>query len=449
MAIKNLRGVVVNASNVPLLNHVVVKGYNTYTIGSNVLSWDGTNNYLLSHLANDFGVAVNNDPTMTMGLKCGDAAISLFDFSLLYSCFTSMTSAYAETGGPISTESAVTTAKEAMVVWFGNSCVFYNLKDNVVLPIRTSDVQNACAPARVQLTNFNDVRTFELTRENMDLVVSSTDGGKVYRFRIIDSVIRAYPQLFAVSDVAGGSQEQGDPNTPWDERSKLGSLVASSYRMSDAEETVQKYMDRSALGSVVVRSDLLCTPSKRYQSTEEFLGSICYTASHVIALAVNFRESLFIYRPWFNQKGNNNQVEINPKLQEFFNVTEECKHIMRYAATVTAKPPTVVQMDAALFEKIRVAFFNLELPRLGMASAFGKVVIPEPVLLGGIAAHTGENVQAIVPVGAIGFNIICRNSHGDLYTVTANSGDSGDQVADYGGSWGLGSAFYDITGVLK
>ena len=95
MAVKNVRSIVAHAAVVPLSSPVTVYGNGAnYFIGSNMLSFDNTHNYLLSQISATFGQTTGGSTLSTTRFKCGDGDIDEFDFGLLFSCFASMVSAY-------------------------------------------------------------------------------------------------------------------------------------------------------------------------------------------------------------------------------------------------------------------------------------------------------------------------------------------------------------------
>lgn len=435
MGVQNLRSVVINASSASLFTPVTVRGTNIYTLGTNMLSWDESNNYTLDGIAATFGQAVQANNAEQLMFKCGDTNIPAFDFGLLFTCFTAIVGAYTEQGTSVFTQKCDTSVPEIDITWFGNNAVIYCRERSLIIPLKSADVQNACRYNKVKVENFTAVENYYFTREKLMMSLQSERGELLCTFPIPLTVQRAFSNLF--DDDPTNDYVVDDPATPWDERSPLGSLIANSVNITSAEETAKKYQERSVLESVVVRSDLICTPTQRYKTPKEFLGSLCYSDKGVIALAVNFRNSLFVYQPWFTgEMPSTMQVDSNPKLSEFFNVTEECKRIERFAQSVTVAPLTAAQLDVSVFERIKDAFYNMELPRLAFASIFGRVVIPETELLKALGTFAGENVYCIVPVGAIGTNLICKTPAGRLYAMT-------------GMAWNFEEAFYDITEVVK
>lgn len=442
MPVKSLRGTVMTASNVPLLTQVSVRGANNYTIGTNMLSWDETNVYMMSQIASDFGQAVANGGPDQMRFKCGRADIGVFDFGLLFSCFLAISTAYAESGIGLSTSQEATNIPGLSVVWFGNYGIVYGRQHNLIIPLRSADIQRACKYEDVWSENFTDVRKFAVRREGLNLILMTEQEEQLCFIHIPVGIQKAYPSLFSGEDAVVGE----NMSSAWDERSQLGSLIHSSVNLTDAEATVNRYKENAVLDSVVVRDDLMCTPTTRYNNTQELFGSIAYTDKGVIALAVNFRNNLFVYQPWYGSEDAESSgilVDSSPKFQEFFNVTEECQRIARYADTVTVVPLGAAEFDVCVFEKVKEAFYEMRLPRVQFASAFGKVVIPEPVLVSSLTSQSGESVYCIVPVGTIGTHIVCKDTQGRLSTIEMHQNSDGDWTP-----WGIDTAFYDITGVI-
>lgn len=434
MTAHNLRTIVKNASAASLLSPVEVKGVNSYVFGTNLISWDEANNYTLERVSKDFGQpVVSNGPGSAM-FRCGDSEISAYDFGLVFSCFAAIVAAHTETGTTIFTSYADTSALELDVVWFGNHAIVYSRERNLILPITSACVQGACRYQKTDLSNFTDVRSYRLIRERLSFVIENSMNEVVCRFSIPAHVQRAFPNLF--DDDPANDEIMDDPNTPWDERSALGSLIASSTSLTSAEETVERYKSHVSLESVVNRTDLVFTPKIRYNSVQEFLGSLCYSDKGRIALAVNFRDNLFVYKPWFSPNNPDGiQVDSAPNFGAFYNVTQECIYIERYAKSVVKVPLTAAQFDIEVFEKIKAAFYAMELPRLSLASVFGRIVIPESVLVKGLSTASGETMYCLVMVGVIGNNAICKDENGNLYAAVNPP-------------WLKDQAFFDITEVI-
>lgn len=434
MSVQNIQSVVESAANATLFTTVTVKGRHTYTFGSNLVSWDGANSYTMKDIAKNFG-AVEMDENNEYVFRCADAKLNAFDFGLLFTCFTAISAAHVGQGASIYTLREDTNVSEIDVTWFGNNAVIYSKERNLIIPLTNAIIHNACKHEHIRVENFVDIRKFTLRRERLRLVLDTDRGEAVCNFAVPDFVQRSYPHLF--NDDPSDDLGFDNPNTPWDDRSALGNLIARSMGRTNAEEVRQKYQTKILLDSVVVRDDLIFRPEKRYSSSKEFIGSICYSDKEQICLAVNLRENLFVHQPWFTgDLPSRIQVEPNPKLVDFYNVTEECTIIERYAHTVTNRPLTASEFSLEVFEKIKCAFYDMKLPRLHLAGCFGKVVIPESVLMQGLASTTGDVIYCIVPVGVIGRNVICKTSGGKL-SAMKNIPTSEEE------------GFYDITEVLK
>lgn len=434
MAIRGVTAEVMSASRVFLLDPVTVNGVNRYIIGTDSITWDDANSYAISQIAPTFGKAVLNHEGTT-AFACGESSISVFDFGLLLSCFTLMSAAQIELGESVPTEEVDTRISGLYGVWFGNAGLIYSRTGNLMIQIPSSAVQRACKRESVRLPCFVDSREFVLTRQEGLLVIDTTNGEGVCQFPVPTFIRRSFPTLFGLEKV----KLVDDPTTPWDETSPLGAVINSMTIANNATETVKKYRSQTNIDSIVVRSDLICTPHMRYKDASDFLGSLCYTDRQDIALAVNLRNNLFIYRPWFDGGDPSEErlsVIASPKLSEFYNVNDECERIMQYATTVTHKAPTPAELDYLMFSRIKDAFYAMELPRLAFASTFGKIVIPEAILVPGLDSQAGENIYCIIPVGCIGANVIVINSRGHVEAIK-------------GMPWTTDEYFYDVTEVVR
>lgn len=437
MSIHNIRSIVNSAAGASLSGIASVRGFNTYNFGTNLLSWDESNNYTFTRVAKDFGQVVSNsgvDGTSSSMFVCGDSSVCAYDFGLIFSCITAIVGASTESGMSVQVDAQDTTDFGVEVVWFGSNAVVYGRDCNIILPIKSADVKNASSYKKVTLENFVDTRTYILTREGNMFVIDGSDGSAFCKLKIPEFVKRMLPAAFISDGVVLPLVD--DPNTPWDERSPLGSLIANSISVTSAEETIKRYKENVTLESVVQRSDLLFTPSIRYNSVDEFLGSLCYTDKDVIAMAVNFRNNLFVYETWFTgDRHQDIQTDASPHFDKFYNVTEACAQIERFAASVTNRPLSMAQFNVSVFEKVKDAFFNLELPRIKLVSTFGRIVIPESVLVRSVGSALGESIYCVVPVGVIGSNVICKTDSGALESLVNPS-------------WLYDDALYDITEVV-
>ena len=431
MAIPSPRSVVSDASTASLLSPVAVRGYNTYTLGSNTIWWDESNTYSMSQIAPTFGqvVSVNGNPTF----KCGQATISPFDFGLLFSSFITIVGAYSEAGAAIVTEACETSNKDIFVVWFDKHAVIHSHSRSLVIPIKSTDVVSACHNSCPSVGNFMAKESYTFARAGGRFTLDTENGEELCTFVVPRHIQKAMPSIF-------GIEEPKAEQVPfsWDNDSPLGNLISNSITASSAEEIVSRY-DAQAFQEepTNLRPDLICTPTKQYENNKDILGTLCYTDKGNIVLGVNFRSSLFVYKEWFTGEPNSDiQVDKQPELGKFYNITEECKHIQRFANTVSVVPPNAVQLDIVKFEKIKESFFNMTLPRTSIHGALGRVVIPEDVLLEGMNSLIGENLYCLVPVGSIGGNVVCKNHEGYLHILhdTPNM---------------LEKKYYDVTEVVK
>lgn len=428
----NPKNIVATASTVSLLSSAKIRGFNTYSIGTNLISWDDSSSYTIAEISSKFGIT---DSDMSPNLfRVGDSFVNAYDYGLLFSCFAAIVAASAEIGSAVPVFCDVSSNDAIQVVWFGCNAIVYSRQKNFIMPIKSTCIQDACKLSKVNVDNFVSSVGFVLSREGDSFIVMSRDNAFVCSFQIPAIVKRAYSALFE-NKKFNGTNSISLFDSSWEEGSGLGELINSTRSSASIEDTLKQYENEVSLANVIMRSDLLFTPNKRYTSVEEFIGSLCYSDKGEISLAVNFRNQLFIYRPWFS--GDNESeimVDSGPQFQNFFNVTEECTAVERFASTVTARPLSPAQFDVGVFNKIKDAFFALDLPRLQLASAFGRIVIPESVMVQGLRS-LGEAIYCIVPVGAIGKNIICVTPDGNLYTRSELSCTS--------------DLYYDITEVLN
>lgn len=437
MASNNICNEVLGASRTFLLTPCTVQGMNKYTIGTNTLMWDESS-YTIEQLAPTFGQPMGRSSEESNTFRCGESAISLFDFGLLYTSFASMRMAQAELGASVSTEVMQTTTAGIGVTWFGNEGVVYGLRYAILIRLQSADVQKACRFTDVILPNFTDSRKVLMSREQDFLVLELENKEVLCKFSIPVCVRRTYPVLFGgqmPSDIAIVDEN----DIPFAEDSLLGRVVSSAMESSNIEETLNAYRSKCVIDSVVVRSDLICELKRRFHDQSEFLGSICYTPKDDIALAISFRNNLFVWRPWFIGDATARdtiQMEPNPRFEEFYDVRAECEHIMGYASSVIIAPLTPAELDLDMFNEIRRKFFDLELPRIPLVSAFGKVVIPESTLVRGLQSSTGESLYCIVPVGVIGNNVIVKNASCTCSSIKNTP-------------WRTDEYFYDISEVAK
>lgn len=442
MAHSSVSNTVIEAGQIQLTNAVKLHGVNTYTLTSNFISWDAGHNYNLTNIAATFGTRREDAAVEVVGgarevgFACGDGAISAFDFGLLYSVFTAMIAAKMELGVTVPIYCERLTQCGTSAVWFGNNAVVYSTQRNLIVPLKNVDVERVCSGERVSVRNFCNKEVFQLEREDLRFCLT-TSAEELFNFMTIPQcVAKTYSRCF------DGDSDRNRVVLPSavEEGSALGDLIGATDTRSKCLEILEQYKLSSAVDSVVAREDLIVVPDVRYKDTSNFFGSICYTDKGEIAVAVNFRRGLFVYYSWFSTGGSTPEqdVKVDPsaKFPEFYNVTDGCNRIQRYAGTVVNRPLVASQFDTKVFDSIKTAFLNMKLTRIPIQAAFGKVVIPESVLLQELMAGTGETLYCFVPVGIVGTKLICLTAEDVLTSVTPNG-------------WSLEDAFYDITEVAK
>lgn len=411
----NTSNIVFSASQVAMRSTIRVKGNSEYTITSNFISW-GENCHQLSEIAPKFGTPKRVDDSSVMRMCCGDATISVFDFGLLYSVFCAMRQASIELGESFSASSEEASVKDVHTLWIGNELILYSVSNNLILPVTDAEVKTACASRKVELASFADTRKFLMEREGRHFVISTDKQEFFCRVPISDDVRRSYLKYF--KEECGRDIVVDDPSTPWDESSPLGALVSESVDSSTVTSMMDSYRTRNSIDSIVNRKDLIITPCNRYTDFVSFPGSVCYTDRKQIALAINNRENLFVFRPWFDGSGTSEiQVYANPDYSKFYDITEECRRIEAFARTVVCRPLKTAEFDLAVFTRIKNKFFAGELKRLPLASAFGKMIIPEKVLLREVSGDIGETIYFAVPVGIVDDKVICINPEGNLEAI--------------------------------
>lgn len=441
MARNSVSSTVLEASRVLLSNTVKLHAINTYTISSNFVSWDASHSYNISDIALSFGTRFPGaTPEVVGGMRdagftCGSGAISAFDFGLLYTVFTAMVMAKVELGTAFPVVSDKIQRPGAWVAWFGNDAVIYSAQDNFIVPMKNADIKVVCGGDKVRVSNFCSTDIYTLEREGRSFYILTQAGELFCTIPIPECVVKTYPGYFKDNAAGAGVIASGS----WDSGSGLGSLIGAADTRSECLDVLERYKMSPPIASVVSREDLVVVPSERYADTANFFGSICLTDKQEIAIAVNFRRGLFVYYPWFvTDTTQEREVQVDPsaKFPEFYNVTEGCNRILRYAGTVVNRPLTSAQMDATVFEAIKTAFLDMRLSRIPIQSAFGRVVIPEEVLLQELTGGTGESLFCMVPVGIVGPKLVCLTAE-NVLTSMAPSG------------WDLSSALYDITEVIQ
>lgn len=417
--------IVLSAASIAMRSPIKVKGNNEYAVTSNFISW-GENYHHLTDIAGTFGNPRRVDDASVMQMVCGETTISVFDFGLLYSVFCAMRQASIELGDSFDASDEDASIKDVYALWIGNELIVHSVQQNLILPVTDAEVKTICSSRKIELANFADTRKFYIEREGKHFVLSTGKQEFYCRIPISDDVRRSYQKYF--KETSNFESVVDDPSTPWDEASPLGALVAESVDSSTISTIMETYRSRSSIDSIVNRSDLMIKPGKRYTDFASFPGSVCYTDRGQIALAINNRENLFVFRPWFDGSGVSEiQVYANPDYSQFYDITEECRRIEAFARTVVSRPLKTAEFDLTVFNRIKTKFFAGDLKRLPLASAFGRMVIPEKVLLREVSGDIGETIYFVVPVGIVDDKVICVNSDGYLEALP-NTDFAGDFV---------------------
>lgn len=442
MAHNSISQIVLEASRVQLPQAFKVIGRNTYTISTDFISWDSVHNYTLVEIASTFGNKVQNSEmgvvggvggVKDIGFKCGNESISAFDFGLLYSIFTAMVMAKVEFGGAFKVFSEKLSRASDYALWLGNDCVVYSPDSNVIITLKNADVERVCNDNKVKVVNFCSREKFDFEINSNSMMLINSKGELFAVLTIPESVKNTYNLNTHKEEIID------DPSTEWDENSGLGELISENDNKSECAKVLDEYRKTAIVDSIISRDDLVVEPEEKYADTSNFFGSVCYTDKNEIAIAVNFRRGLFVYRPLFSgdpEDSKELKVDPNARFPEFFNITEGCARIKRYSETVVERPLTAAQFDVDMCNKIKEAFLNMELPRIPIKAAFGKIVIPEPVLIDELSRGNGESIYCFVPVGVVDDKVICIN-------------DADELVIQNPTIWGLSSAFYDVTGVCS
>ena len=321
-------------------------------------------------------------------------------------------------------------------VWFGNNGIIYSINGAIVLPLKHMDIRSALCWEPVTVRNFVNEQKYTVKREGSSFLVEDSKGVVLCRFDMPRQIKAAYPTYF--DGDPSNDKFLNLPDTEWDDSSELGVVLGESRGFADWSATAAKYRDMVDMKSIVVRDDLICQPTKRYSSPQEFLGSICYTEMGTIDLAVNLRGNLYVYKPWFDDDNSITNIHVReaPALEAFFNVTAECGRISLFAKTVTTAPLPVAKIDQNLLEKIKAQFSALRLSRVNLHGALGRNVVPESALAVALSKNSSSNLFCMCPVGAIGDRVIVKQSDGSVTSVKPSG-------------WDIGGAFYDITEVIE
>lgn len=437
MATNSISAKVMTAASVTLAGPIRVYGVNTYTISSDFISWGEGHNYTISEIAEDFGAR-----TAGVGdrvFACGADKISVYDFGLLFTVFTAMTSAQAELGSKFAVSETEVSREGVHALWIGNDVIIYSVSNNIILPVDNADMERICSGERLECSNFCTKDRFIIDRERVEIfIVTATKHELFCRTRISDGTQRSYPKHFAQPE-----DTDRDVLATWDIDSTLGRLIASTDRKPPTMSAFKNYKKRGMTEDVSVRHDLLVFPGTHYNGLEtpegvrQMLGHICYTDKDEVVIAVNHHAGLFVYSPCF--PGDNFDgllVDGSPDLQKFCEVSQECERIMRYAKTVINTPLTSAQLDVRVYNNIATALMEERLPRISFQAGLGKVIIPESVLESTFSAGFGADLFCIVPVGVVGEVVVCKTATGKLEAV-------------YPRGWTTSEAFYDVTEVVS
>lgn len=437
MAKSSISGIVYEAAETELVAPLRIYGNQTYTLSTNLITWGDGMVDSLKNIANTFGLRSRSSLSGVVhgsenGFKCGNGIISAYDFGLLYTVFTAMVMCRVESGGSPHVFCDDTKRRDTLnVLWIGCECIIYSADRNIILPTKSADVERICSGQKVLCKNFCTRDAYEIDRENNMIGVTNSNTGELLtRITIPEIVISTYNKYFVSQSIVDL------PETDWDEGSPLGQLISSNDQLQECTAIVQQYKNSANVASVVVRDDLVVTPNKRYGSTENFFGSLCYTDKQEIVVAVSEHRGLFTYYPWFvSETDSNKDLKVDtPNFQDFYDVSEGVIHILRYAKSVATRPPTRGQVNDVMLSKIKDSFFNLKLPRIQMKAAFGKIIVPEEVLLQAISTDSTANLYCLLPVGTVGINVITMSPEGDTQVMVMPNWDV--------------TYFYDITEVI-
>lgn len=439
MASNSIRNFVEEASNVVVVKPFKVAGDHEYTVGTNMLSIDGQKVYSLESIAPNFGVRRTNISPGVLGssgsgvFACGESNISAFDFGLLYTVFNAMVMAKAESGVSVVTEQTDTTQPDLKCLWFGQTVIVYSLRRYCIIPIKSADIEDILKGSRRKCRSFSSGDSYTLDLEGNKLAIQ-TDSGELLAICDLSISAKNSLQLWSTEPLptdSGISMVKPD--------SQLASLISSSDNHTIYTEILSKYRAMPMIEAIVSRDDLIIVPEEKYQDTTNFFGSICYTDKGLIVMAVNFRHGLFVCRPWFPAYTSDKcEVLLDDQVnfQKFYNVTAGCTRISRFANTVINRPLTAAEFDFKVVDALKEAFTQMQLPRIPLESAFGKVVIPERLLVDEVLEGDGSAAECFVPCGVVGDNIICICETDELVSVKPTR-------------WDSTSAFYDITEVIS
>lgn len=436
MANNSISARVLDAASVTLPGPIRVYGRNSYVISSDFISWNDAHNHTISDIAADFGKRVNGagDEIFT----CGDDKISVYDFGLLYTIFTAMTTAQAELGTDLKTEETSTSKEDIHVLWIGNEVIIYSAVNNLIIPIDSGDIKRACAGERLECGNFCNKDKYHVDRERVELFITDVQKKELLcRLRICTNTQKCYAEFFEQP-----TQQNKESMAPWDVDSALGRLAASIEAKFPSKDIFAKYRKSGTVESVTRREDLIVTPTQTYSEmrTEEdlrkFFGSVCYTDKDAAVIAVNFHTGMLVYSPCFPGDYDEGLLtDTTPDFGKFYNISKPCESIMRFANTVANVPLTPAQLDIRVYNKIADALVEHSVRRVSFVSCLGRVVIPESVMETAFSEGFGADLFCMVPVGKIGEIVVCKTATGKLESV-------------YPRGWTTDEAFYDVTEVV-
>lgn len=434
MAKNDVRTIAYAASEKTLQSSVVVYGEEEYTIATNYVSWSGDKLYTMEEISKTFGLrasaqAIGED---ALRIQAGKSTVSVFDFGLLYTVFSSIIMASVELGAEVPTEDLPTNNELYRSVWFGNDGIIYSVQKGLIVSIRNSDMYSCCMHQKANIRAFTSNQEFQLSLDGTTFCLTSGNS-IVCRFRPPVCITQTYRTVF------DGEQIADDPSTPWDETSMLGSLIADTDERTDVFSAVEKYAQKTSMAQAVYRDDLICEPTKRFADVNSFLGSWAYSDKKEIIMPVSNRNNLLVCTGSQSVVSRNKpelKCYVDPDYSKFYDITEEFTHIMRFALCVKNLPLTAAELDTSMFLRIKEAFLSLELQRVKLTSSFGRIVIPEDVMIRELSSSIGDALYCIVPVGVIGEQIILMNSFGQPITQVMTE-------------WDVEGFFYDVTDVVN
>lgn len=413
-----LKIVVANAATVQIKEPVTFAGFNTYTLASNYLSWDSAQTYRLTDIANTFGDIQNNLAITTSTIRnakmvCGSDTITTFDFGLLYCIFCAMNWAKSETDSLISIVNKEGMSRNFTAIWINCYLVLYSIKHNYILPITTSDLVKVLRWENTTVKGFTDNQTYTLSREGDSVMLFDSRGNFLGSFEFSDKVRSTYKRYFGTVDNNVNPEDVGIlPDSP------LSEMLMQNKGEANLNDIFAQYAEQSYIGNAVNREDMIFTPTTRYKSLETFFGSNAYTDKGKLIMPVNWRNGLLIYTPWFGHNDMDDQPEIltstQSQLNEFYDVTDECSKIAQFAVAIKARPQASYTIQQSTLMDIKDQFFDMKLQRLSFAGAIGKVVIPEEVLYNALVRDNCSEIFTVLPIGAIGNNIVVISPSGSI-----------------------------------